>query len=232
MTARSNGSELAPYAVFIVTSLVIVTAATIQTVLRPELYEPYFMDVPPAFAIAVIGIVGWIALWFLDRRGVFRLRHVSRGCGVAAAVGLGLPFMISATVADLIGRFPETLNVPLPAALLFYPVMGYVVELLFHAIPLSLLLPATALLLRSWPAERRTGLCIAFAAVLEPTFQVLRSTSDTPLTVFMLIQVFVFGCVELWLFRRYGFIAMYVVRLTYYGYWHVLWGHLRLLWLF
>ena len=232
MTAESNGSERARYAVFIAISFVVVTAATLQTALRPELYEPYFRGIRPAFALAAIGIFGWVALWFLDRGGTFRLYRVSKARGVAAAVGLAVPFMISATVADLVGRFPEAVNVLLPAALLFYPVMGYVVELLFHAIPLALLLPATASFLRSWPAERRIGLCIALAAMLEPIFQALTSTSDAPLTLFVLVQVFVFGLVELWLFRQYDFVAMYAFRLTYYAYWHVLWGYLRLGWLF
>jgi hypothetical protein len=46
------------------------------------------------------------------------------------------------------------------------------------------------------------------------------------------VFVFVFTLVELDIFRRYDFVAMYVFRLTYYLWWHIIWGTLRLQWLF
>jgi len=42
------------------------------------------------------------------------------------------------------------------------------------------------------------------------------------------VHVFVINIIGLLLFRRHGFIMMYLFRLMYYFLWHILWGHLRL----
>ena len=44
--------------------------------------------------------------------------------------------------------------------------------------------------------------------------------------------VFVFTLVELYIYRRYDFVSMYSFRLAFYIWWHIIWGYLRLQWLF
>ena len=46
------------------------------------------------------------------------------------------------------------------------------------------------------------------------------------------LQLLAFGLVQLYVFRRFGFIPMFVFRLAYYARWHVGWGALRLRLLF
>ena len=46
------------------------------------------------------------------------------------------------------------------------------------------------------------------------------------------LHLFVFGMIQLSLFKRYGFVAMYTCRLAYYAVWHIIWGYLRLQLLF
>jgi hypothetical protein len=65
-------------------------------------------------------------------------------------------------------------------------------------------------------------------SALEPVLVHMRMGASTYVGVF----VFVFTLVELDIFRRYDFVAMYVFRLTYYLWWHIIWGTLRLQWLF
>ena len=47
----------------------------------------------------------------------------------------------------------------------------------------------------------------------------------------MATSLFLFGVVDLWLFRRFDFVTMYAFRMLYYAYWYVAWGTLRLIWL-
>jgi hypothetical protein len=42
------------------------------------------------------------------------------------------------------------------------------------------------------------------------------------------VHVLVFNLLSLWFFRRYDFLSVYVFRVSYYGFWHILWGQLRL----
>lgn len=219
------------YAAFAVISLLVAGAAAWLAASRPDLYRPYFGAVSPGWALGAIGVAGGVALFGLNRYSEFRVRRTTKRGGLLTAAALAVPFMISVSVADVARRFPEQLNVAVPWALLFYPVMGYLVELL-HAVGLALLLPVATVTLRSWPREWRIWLCIAAVACLEAAFQSTASTADAALAVFVVAQLLLFGCVELWLFRRYDFVTMYVFRMSYYAYWHILWGSLRLSWLF
>ena len=54
--------------------------------------------------------------------------------------------ILAVVVADILLRYPEDTNAPWPAALLFYPAIGFVAEILFHVVPLALLM----LLLAVW----------------------------------------------------------------------------------
>ena len=193
------------------------------------LFEPYFGRLPPVVAIAVTALVGCASLTLLRVRSRFEIyssRSV-RGVGVAAA--LATLFAMWQVCADLfVTRFPRDINVPPPQSLLFYPAIGYVVEIVFHALPLALLLallgrvatkahPAIVI----WP-------CFIVVSSLEPVLVHMRMGSATYVGVF----VFVFTLVELYVFRRYDFISMSAFRLVYYLWWHVAWGYLRLRWLF
>ncbi|HOW83793.1 MAG TPA: hypothetical protein PK573_14620 [Spirochaetota bacterium] len=69
-------------------------------------------------------------------------------------------------------------------------------------------------------------------ALIEPVFQAygIRATGTYSLWVALYVgaHVLVINIIGLWLFRRHGFILMYLFRMIYYFLWHILWGHLRL----
>ncbi len=222
-------TNLPRYVAFSTVTLVALSSGFFLSVQRPILFEPYFGGFPPLPALVAISSCGWVALYVLNRKGYFVLsRPESRRSGIIVAVWLAIPFMVLVTIADLTAGFPRGINVGLPDSLLFYPAMGYVVELLLHAIPLALLLPLAGRIFRSWTANARIALCIVAVASLESVFQLSRATSH--LAVFTAIHVFLFGLAELYIFRRFDFISMYAFRIIYYAYWHVAWGHVRLLW--
>ena len=92
-------------------------------------------------------------------------RGVVGGSGDRAAVAI--------VVADFIIRYPEDTNVPVPQAFLFYPAVGFVAEIVFHVLPLALLLLALTPLAKGLDKDRVVWLGILVVAVLELTFQVL-----------------------------------------------------------
>ena len=78
-----------------------------------------------------------------------------------------------------------------------------------------------------------TGLLVA--ALVEPVFQVVAGFSDPVLrwaTAYVGLHVFLISAAQLAIFKRYDFVSMYAFRLVYYLFWHIVWGYLRLEWLF
>ena len=201
----------------------------VSAMLDASVFERFLGSLHPALAVGIVTLLALPSLAFLNRLYGFRfLVPGSSRRGAALAGGLALLFAIGAMVADLALRYPETINVPLPSGLAVYPVMALIVELLFHATLLGLLL----LLLR--PLAEKTGetrilwMALILAALAEPILQVVWAGTFSGTEIYTAISVFLFGLVQLALFRRHGFLAMLSMRLFYYLLWHIAWGHLRL----
>ena len=65
--------------------------------------------------------------------------------------------------------------------------------------------------------------------IIEPTFQVLFQGRDFMWgDIYTWIHVLVISALQLYIFWRFDFVSMYVFRLFYYFYWHILWGVIRL----
>ena len=211
--------------------LVVVTwllAAAMTAVDRPA-FLPYFGNLHPLLAVAIVAGVGAVAMARLARADVAFVgaRRFDLGRAAIMAVLFAVPTI---AVDAAMVPFSADINVHLPAALLFYPVMAVVVELTFHAAPLALLWPVVE---RAHPGaesrSRRLWTCIALVAVLEPAFQImLAGPLPTWLTAYLAVHLFAFSLVELWLFIHRDFMTMLCFRLTYYLCWHILWGHVRL----
>lgn len=132
-------------------------------------------------------------------------------------------------IADLIIRYPKDLNVPPPLALLFYPAIGFVAEIGLHVVPLSLLLLALTPLAPRLGKERVVWPAILLVAAAEPTYQVLfEGKPFTGVAAYTWVHVFVIAAFQLYAFRRFDFVSMFLFRLFYYAYWHILWGVARL----
>jgi len=224
------------YIALLALSIAIIASVIGVNAVQPAVFSPYFGAVSPVLAVLLICAIGFGALYVLNTRYHFKIYEpaaLPRSLRIAAA--LAVPFMISVTIADLTLAFPEDINVPLPIALLFYPAMGYVAQTVFHILPLALLLPLVGFLFRSWSQNRHVWITIVLVTTLEAVYQAANAAASDPISpraVFVIIHLFLFGLVELYIFRRYDFISMYAFRITYYAYWHVAWGHLRLQWIF
>jgi len=72
-------------------------------------------------------------------------------------------------------------------------------------------------------------------ALLEPAFQLGRGFPGKPMSgldAYVGLHVLVISLLQLYVFRRYDFVSMITFRLVYYIHWHIVWGYLRLQWLF
>ena len=195
-------------------------------------FRPYLGKLNPLLVVLLVTALGFISLGFLHSHGWFEIyagRKTLKGTG--RAVVLASLLAPAAILVDLGHPFPRDLNVPPPQSLLFYPAIGYLVEITFHALPLSLLLASLGGLASKVSSQVLVWSCILTAALLEPILQVRWAASageSSWVVAFVGLQVFVVNLLQLYIFHRYDFVSMYMFRLTYYFQWHILWGYVRL----
>jgi len=220
--------------VLAVLAVVAAGAAGILSLSHRVLFERHLGGIHPLLAIAILTVLAGVALRFLGSFGfeIYRREKTHRGVGLAAVLATILAAVV--IVVDLRAPFPKNLNVPPPQSLLFYPAIAYVVEIAFHVIPLALLLFALGPFLRRLNPDRLIWPCILLTSLPEPILQLRLGSSEQPAWTqgYVGLHVFAFNLLQLYLFRRYDLLSMISMRLTYYLYWHVIWGYLRLRWLF
>ena len=195
------------------------------------LFQPFIGTANPVAAALLVVVLGYLTLLWLVVNGDFVIYRHNNRRGLVHAAMLAGAFGAVAILSDFRIVYPADINILLPWSLLFYPSIGFFVEILFHALPLAVLLALTA---RPMPAhrDRVVLLCILAVAVLEPVYQVqwMRSSGVFTLwaTAFVALHVFLINFVQLLLFRRYDFVTMLAFRLMYYLIWHIGWGTFRL----
>jgi len=152
--------------------------------------------------------------------------------GLLRACGLAALFGIIIIPADLLIAFPADINVPFPESPLFYPAIGFFAEILFHVLPLALLLIVLSSVFRAANRNRIIWFSVVAVALLEPVYQTLWMVSLDRYPVWAVtydaLHVLAINLLQLIIFRRYDFVSMYAFRLVYYLFWHIGWGYLRL----
>lgn len=222
------------YTVFLLLSgmifvLTLVTQRAISTS-----FQRFFGGIPAPFALLIVILLGLILFSFLLNNGQFVVYRLGNLKGLLLAIGLAVPFAAVMILVDRWSPYPADINVSFPYSLAFYPVMGYVVEILFHLLPVCLLYFILGVLVDEASSQRLIGLIILIAALIEPAFQVSLTAGQNSngVIAYLGLHLFLINLVQLLLFRRYDFVTMYSFRFSYYALWHILWGHLRLSLLF
>jgi len=201
-----------------------------------DLFQRFFGDYSPLLIVFSLVGLGAASLVFLNAHAhaTVATPAVWGRALLFSVIGASL-FVVPTILVDILQPFPEHLNVMPPPALLFYPVMGFVVEVLFHLLPLSLALFVLNYVLPFGDVSRRFWVAACVAAALEPAFQVWVGLAREGLTwksVYLGGHLFLFGLVQLYVLKSFGFVHMFLFRMVYYLHWHILWGALRLSLLF
>jgi hypothetical protein len=232
------GSSLATgrqqHVVFSVSSAGAVASAALAEHLDVTFFGRFLGSWSPTLAVSCSSLLGAALMAVLVAH---RWLAVGAGGhrGPLLALGAAAGFGAIVIAADVLVPFPRDLNAPFPDSLLFYPAIAFLVEVVFHLLPLTLLV---ALVHRVVGPERRGSAltsCVVAVALLEPTFQAIVGAGSERVAwaaIFVWAHVTAINLSQLVLFRRYGFVSMLTLRLAYYLVWHVAWGHYRLRLLF
>jgi hypothetical protein len=194
----------------------------------------------PGLILALLIALSVPALGLLNRSGLFVFaRPEQRRRALLVAVMLAVMFASLVVLVDIVVGFPQTYNVPpqFPQSLLFFAVIGYVAETVFHVLPLVAIVTLTGGVTRAEDREKTLRLAMLAIACLEPVFQMRLGVTGNGfsfawLDLFVAIHVFAINLVQLGLFRQFDFITAYAFRLVYYLLWHIAWGVWRQQWLF
>ena len=227
--------ERSQYPVFIGLSIGIVVLTGILYFTDNLLFQRFIGGINPLIAAFFIVLLGVISLSFLLSKGWFTIYKKENLKGLFRRSILAVLFaLITILVIDLNVPFPADMNILFPESLLFYPAIGFFVEILFHVLPLSIILISLTSIFKNISHEKIIWFCILIVSLLEPVYQTIPMFSSSPLwaAVIVLLNLFLFNLSQLFIFKRYDFISMYSFRLAYYLIWHIVWGYMRLKLLF
>lgn len=167
-------------------------------------------------------IIGYPLLTIVQNRliNVATLRTFRRADALAL-VGLGGLLAVPPVIIDIAIPFAHGINVLPPKSLLFYPAIALVAEVVLHLVPLAALAVVTS-------RSTISGWMFVPVVLVEPAFQAFFSF-DAGLQAWLVFgNVCLVSAAQIWVFRYYGFSAMFGLRLAFYFFWHVVWGSLRL----
>jgi hypothetical protein len=120
-----------------------------------------------------------------------------------------------------------SINVPFPASLSFYPAGAIITEILYRLTLLPLLLWLISNVVLRHHFERQVFWVLAvLVSLIEPATQVVVFQSHAGVMVLLFSAIFAINLLEVWLFRKYGFLAPLTLRLAYYLIWHIVGGAL------
>ena len=210
-----------------IASGLIVLLATVLYLWHPEVYTDILGVFHPLVALQFIILIYFLLFLYLLSESPFLVfKRPSPGI-LVMLLGISLLFGGVVIAADLWWvNYPQDINVLLPESLLYYPVMGFMAEAVFHVLPITL----TFFLLRTITRLRKSTIvwmALLLAVLVEPIFQMIAGDYDANTRIFTGILVFGFSAAQLWVFRYYGWVSMFVLRLFYYLIWHILWGEIR-----
>jgi hypothetical protein len=190
----------------------------------------------PLLTFALVELLGIALMGFLLYRSEFGIFRPMKWQGLWRYLILALLFGFNAILIDLHIVFPADINVAFPASLLFYPAINFFAQIVFHLLPLVMLFSILTWTFKAGIQEKQIWILISLVALLEPLYQMLYMNAVGTYSLWAIgivgLHVYLINFFELWLFKRYDFIAMYLFRLVFYGVWHISWGHARLLLLF
>jgi len=217
------------YLVFIYLSSIITLFVLVLYYTEPSLFQRFFGDINPIFVVLITFILGSILLSYLITKTSFAIYRNHNLTNYLIIIGIAFLFGIEVIIADIwFADYSADINISFPQSILFYPVIGYIVDVFFHIIPISISIFILSVFTKI-NINKIVWISIITVAIIEPLYQVWFTNQNSITTaVYTAIHVFLISLSQLWIFKRYDFISMYLFRMVYYFIWHILWGNLRL----
>ena len=195
---------------------------------NPSIFKRFLGELNPlviSISIAIIAIATLSLLLSKRRSPIYKKTTPLVFFRYTLLVAL---FVFVAVWVDWNIVYPADIHILIPESLLFYPAMGFLVEIIFHVLPFTILLFTFPIVLKPIKYNTVVWLSIIIVALVEPTYQIFMDTYPIWALLAVWLNLFLFNILQLYVFKIYGFINMYGLRMVYYLFWHIIWGNLRL----
>lgn len=178
-------------------------------------------------SIAILAVIGLVGVWLADRSGFPSPwdRSISNQHRFVIPALTGILLGIVSLGVNAILHLPK-IDITFPVSVFVYSAGAIVVEVFYRWLPLPLLLwLISTVLLRN----RGQGITFWILAVLLSTLEPLAQgralmgmgISSVPLALTVL-EIYVANLIQAYFFRKYGFLASLVTRVSHYTVWHIL----------
>ncbi|MGF7080342.1 hypothetical protein [Mucilaginibacter sp. UYCu711] len=216
----------------IIYSMLVIAVVILTRVLNysnRHVFDRFFAGLNPVITCFVITILGILCLSYLLNKSWFKIYKKNDTLKLLRTLGLAVLFVSITILIDIKIHFPIDMNIAFPESLLFYPLIGFLAEILFHVLPMTVLLFCLSSIFENTDIQKIIWFSIVVIATLEPIYQV-SAMAAYPIWAIILvwINLYLFNLTQLIIFKQFDFTAMYLFRLIYYLFWHVLWGYARL----
>lgn len=197
------------------------------------IFDRFLGGLNPVIIFSIISVLGLLCLASLLSKGWFKIHEKKGTTSLLRTIGLVFLFASISISIDIKVHFPVDINIAFPESLIFYPAIGFLVEILFHIFPITILSFYLYSSFKDTDIKKLIWISIIITATLEPIYQTLFMTSfSTWIIVLVWVNLYLFNLTQLVIFKKFDFVSMYAFRLIYYLIWHVIWGHERLTLLF
>lgn len=219
------------FLVFAILFIVVMLCTVLARIQNRNIFGPHLGSANPLVSIPIIAMIGFVCFSILIKQKWFPVFQTVNLKGYRLAAILSIVFCFEAIVLDLVFCFPKEMNILFPNSILYYPVVGFVVNTLFHVIIVTIVMGLLRLIASHMTLEKTIWIAILLTALVEPVYQMIfgaKVNGWTWLVVLTGIHVMLINLAQLFLFRRYDFVTMYAMRLMFYLLWHIVWGMVRL----
>jgi hypothetical protein len=229
-------SNRVQYLVYTGLSVLVFGFAVIVYLSNRLVFQRFLGDINPLVAFLVVILLGFALFSILLYKNWFVIYGPQNRQGILVAAGLASLFGVVIILVDTKAVFPPTMNVLFPESLSFYPAIGFFAEILFHVLPVTVLMVTLSAIFKKTDQQMLIWISILLVSLLEPIYQASNMASSNQYSLWVVVytgvHIFLLNLCQLLIFKRYDFVSMYTFRLVYYMFWHIGWGYLRLRLLF
>jgi hypothetical protein len=188
--------------------------------------------IPPWGVLLVFGAAGLLGVYLASRAGFPEIgsQHITPVQRFVIPSVMGVGFGIVTVLLDMLQPLDPALQIQFPTSLIAYPLGGIIEEILFRLVLTTLLVWLISTIILKGKFQQPVFWVIAFGiALLYAGLQIAAYAQIagpvgglTALRFILLIGVYFL--VAAFVYRRYGFVAVVMMRLGQYAIWHILWG--------
>jgi hypothetical protein len=190
-------------------------------------------------SIVIFGVLGAIGIVLADRTGFPSAwdRSIPLRDRLWLPIAIGIAFGVASAILDRFTGWTnlfttlytgQPFNAPFPGSIFFYAGGAILVEVLYRLLPIPLLLwLISSLLLRGRYQTQVFWVLAIVLSLIEPVtqdFAALRVGTETAVAV-NFTHGYIFNLAQAITFRRAGFLASIILRVSEYMVWHVIYGN-------